>query len=359
MVMKQLDYSVLQSFQLKWPWNNVINEEIYNSRSEWPKISIVTPSFNQGSFIEETIRSVLAQNYPNLEFIIIDGGSTDETISIIKKYESWLTYWISEPDNGQSHAINKGLEKCTGEIFNWINSDDWYTPYAFFEIANHFLDNPSIQVLSGYENHIDLNGNISVNSGTYLKETLEQTIEFCQVAQPSTFYKLGVLREITPLPEDIHYIMDGEIWIRYLLLYGQKNFLKITFPLVNFRYHGNSKTINNIQIDNFLYERSSIVTDLQEFVGVPQEIIDYWKNCVYNSSTIYKLKRNWLINEKQITKRQLRLYFINKYINMMFIKSDLSRVKWGIAQLILQKSFSLSMFKGIFKLLSRYVYKLT
>jgi glycosyltransferase involved in cell wall biosynthesis len=91
-----------------------------------PKISIVTPSFNQGMFLEKTILSVLEQGYPNLEYIIIDGGSSDNSVEIIKKYEKHLAYWESEPDQGQSHAINKGFERATGEIFGWLNSDDWY-----------------------------------------------------------------------------------------------------------------------------------------------------------------------------------------------------------------------------------------
>ena len=91
----------------------------------YPKISIVTPSFNQGQYIEQTILSVIGQDYPNLEYIIIDGGSSDNTVEIIKKYADKIIYWISDPDNGQSDALNKGLAKCTGEIFNWINSEDY------------------------------------------------------------------------------------------------------------------------------------------------------------------------------------------------------------------------------------------
>lgn len=94
------------------------------------KISIVTPSFNQGEYLEETIDSVLSQKYPNLEYIIMDGGSKDNSVDIIKKYEKYLTYWESKPDRGQSHAINKGLKKCNGEIFNWLCSDDYLEPGA-------------------------------------------------------------------------------------------------------------------------------------------------------------------------------------------------------------------------------------
>jgi glycosyltransferase involved in cell wall biosynthesis len=93
--------------------------------TQLPKISILTPSYNQGQYIEQTIQSILSQNYPNLEYIVIDGGSTDNTVEILKKYDQHITYWVSEKDRGQSHAINKGIEKCTGVLFNWLNSDDY------------------------------------------------------------------------------------------------------------------------------------------------------------------------------------------------------------------------------------------
>ena len=105
---------------------------------QYPKISIVTPSYNQGQFIEETILSVLDQDYPDLEYLIIDGGSTDNTIDIIRKYSKHLTYWVSEPDRGQSHAINKGFAICTGEIFNWLNSDDLLLNNALSSVAEAY-----------------------------------------------------------------------------------------------------------------------------------------------------------------------------------------------------------------------------
>ncbi|MEI9912662.1 MAG: glycosyltransferase family 2 protein [Bacteroidota bacterium] len=107
-----------------------------------PGITIITPSFNQGRFIEETILSVIEQGYPNLEYIIMDGGSKDETVEVIKKYNSRISYWVSEKDNGQSDAINKGLHKATGDIINWINSDDQLVPGSLWIIAQHFIDNP-------------------------------------------------------------------------------------------------------------------------------------------------------------------------------------------------------------------------
>ena len=108
---------------------------------KYPKISIVTPSYNQGNFLEETILSVINEEYPNLEYVIIDGGSTDNSKEIIKKYENKLTYWVSEKDNGQTEAINKGFKLVTGDIFNWLNSDDFLEEGALFKIGEQFSNN--------------------------------------------------------------------------------------------------------------------------------------------------------------------------------------------------------------------------
>src|SRR6266513_4869973 len=114
-----------------------------------PRISIITPSFNQAQFLEETILSVLNQRYPNLEYIVIDGGSTDGCVDVIKRYEDRLAFWVSEPDRGQPHAINKGLAKATGEIVAFINSDDVYLPGALSTVASHFIESPERGWLCG------------------------------------------------------------------------------------------------------------------------------------------------------------------------------------------------------------------
>ncbi len=122
---------------------------ILNKDPSWPKISIVTPSYNQAEFLERTILSVLNQNYPNLEYIIIDGGSTDGSVEIIKKYEKYLSYWVSEKDRGQAHALNKGFEKATGDLVGWQNSDDIYLPGAFRKVAEVYRNNPNYDVYFG------------------------------------------------------------------------------------------------------------------------------------------------------------------------------------------------------------------
>lgn len=322
----------------------------YNEDVIWPKISIVTPSYNQGKYIEETILSVIMQNYPNLEYIIIDGGSTDETVDIIKKYEPWITYWESAPDYGQSHAINKGLKKCTGEIFNWLNSDDWYLPNTLFEIARQFNIHKTVQVVSGLENHVNANGEKQPYEGTLLAGRLEETIEQCQIAQPSTFFKMSAFKELGTVPEDMHFIMDGELWVRFLLLYGQEGFCKIYKPLVNFRLHENSKTTSNAVKDNFLLERSSIIVDLQKFIGLPPVIINYWNNMLFNSSGTKLLNRNWKINESVISRRQLRSYFIKKFINYQFQNKDLRRAILGLKLLIKDGVVDAFVLRSVIKL---------
>ncbi|PIE31910.1 glycosyl transferase [candidate division KSB3 bacterium] len=119
-----------------------------NIKSSWPKISIVTPSYNQADFLETTIQSILSQNYPNLEYIIIDGGSTDGSVEIIKKYESHLHFWCSEPDNGQYDAINKGFAQTSGEILAWLNSDDVYFPWTLKTVASIMTELPEVQWLT-------------------------------------------------------------------------------------------------------------------------------------------------------------------------------------------------------------------
>ncbi|WP_162426436.1 glycosyltransferase family 2 protein [Pontibacter pudoricolor] len=317
---------------------------------KWPKISIVTPSYNQGQFIEQTILSVINQSYPNLEFIIIDGGSTDNTIEVIKRYEKDITYWISEPDKGQSHAINKGLERCTGEIFNWLNSDDWYQPNALYEVALQFMNDPSVHVVSGYENHVYANGELHLCEGTSLMKTLEETIEWAQIAQPSTFFRTSIIKEVGPLPEDMHYIMDGELWVRYLLLHGQERFLKINKPLVNFRLHEGSKTVSNKVENNFLYERSSIIVDLQTFAGLPRQVTSFWIDEIYKTQKIYKLNRDWKINDNKASKRNLRLHFLKKYTNYHFHHKHLKEAKWGVKQLLLDHAYDFFLVKSIIKL---------
>jgi glycosyltransferase involved in cell wall biosynthesis len=181
-----------------------------------PKISIITPSFNQAETLERTILSVLEQEYPNLEYFIIDGGSTDNSVEIIKRYESKLTYWISEKDRGQSHAINKGLLKATGEIIAWINSDDWYNKGVLLKIASIFQYS-NFGLLIGACQIIyptEPNKNFIVSNTFVSFETLIRFWEssFCP-PQPSMFFSKAAFDKIGLLNEHLHYAMDLDLWL--------------------------------------------------------------------------------------------------------------------------------------------------
>jgi len=211
------------------------------------KISVITPSFNQGQFIEQTILSVINQNYPNLEYIIIDGGSSDNTLDIIKKYEKYITYWVSEPDKGQSDAINKGLNKASGEIINWLNSDDYYEPNILHIVAKEF-ENHSVNVVSGKGRLFKLNETIGYTKGVDVnKNNISKTIGWLRMDQPETFYRSSAVSKMGPLNISLNYLMDRDWWLKYLLIYGVNGIVNINEVLVNFRLHEESKTVSQKQ----------------------------------------------------------------------------------------------------------------
>jgi len=231
----------------------------------WPKISIITPSFNQGEYVESTILSVLNQGYPNLEYIIIDGGSTDTTLSVIKKYQDRISYWVSEPDQGQSHAINKGLDIITGDVVGWLNSDDELYPGALFEIGKTFLDNPDCTCCIGRMELFDETG-VHDTSKSILSPLLEQCIGFGKVNQPSMYFKSDCYKTLGGIDNRMNYLMDTEWFIRYLLVYGHQTIVDIEKVFSRFRFHQTSKTVS--QAERFRFERDSMYYSLARQFGL-------------------------------------------------------------------------------------------
>jgi len=222
-----------------WPWDVEVDDKIYSSKEEWPKISIVTPSYNQGKFIEETIRSILLQNYPNLEYIIIDGGSNDNTVEIIKKYEKWITFWVSEKDKGQANAINKGIERCTGNIFNWINSDDYLAPNSLVNIARAFKGGYTVagKVYNFYDNDPEFK-DIVVNEALTGSQFISLKSTF---HQPGIWCDLNNIKATGKFQENSSYYFDRIFFTTYFVKF--KKVVYIDEVLVHFRYHENSKTL--------------------------------------------------------------------------------------------------------------------
>lgn len=181
-----------------------------------PKISMVTPSFNQGRFLEKTIQSVLDQAYADLEYIIIDGGSTDESVGIIKKYEKYLKYWVSEPDRGQSHAINKGFAQAGGDLLGWVNSDDYYLAGAFQHAAELFGAHPQAGAIVGAGQYVDGSGKvISCKEPAQVSlEAMYGWLEDSLFMQPSCFFTRDAWKRCGPLDEKIHIAMDLDLWFR-------------------------------------------------------------------------------------------------------------------------------------------------
>lgn len=251
-----------------------------------PKVSIVTPSFNQAQFIEETILSVQRQKYPNVEHIVIDGGSVDGTLDILKKFGDKIS-WISEPDRGQADAVNKGIRKASGEFIGWLNSDDIYFNDTIYFAVKAFQDRPDVDVVYGDLFYIDQDGKI-------LMERKEINFDFdillyglCYIGQQSTFYKKNIFEDIGYLDVNLQYVMDWELFLR-IAVHGKK-YLLVPDVKAGFRLHSESKSIGQ-QIK--LRSEHKIIRD------------KYWRKKRFKNKAIteiyskcneyyYRTKRKW------------------------------------------------------------------
>ena len=180
----------------------------------FPKISVITPSYNQAQFLEETIISVIGQQYLNLEYLIIDGGSNDGSVDIIKKYQDKITYWISEKDSGQADAINKGFQKATGEIICWLNSDDLLIPGSLLKVARYFDHSKEPQLLIGNAFTFKQNTGGGAASDIRFAHAQYDLRKYDYIIQPSTFWNKMVLEKVGRLNEELHFMLDWEWFIK-------------------------------------------------------------------------------------------------------------------------------------------------
>lgn len=251
-----------------WPWDFAPSPPTVGHA---PRITLVTPSFRQAAFLEETIRSVLLQGYPNLQYIAVDGGSDDGSADILRKYAPWLDYWVSEPDRGQSHAINKGLSRADGIWFNWLNSDDCLLPGALQAVAAAGADE-RVSVVTGRLQFGPALAQPQVTRQATLTADLEQSLVHHCICQPATFLRTSLVRELGGVDETLHFTMDLALWLRALSLHGADSVASISAPLAFFREHGEAKTARHTA--RFADDEHRLFRALADAADLPPAVLD-------------------------------------------------------------------------------------
>jgi glycosyltransferase involved in cell wall biosynthesis len=217
---------------------------LYNRDTSWPKISIVTPSFNQGQFLERTILSVLNQNYPNLEYIVMDGGSTDRSVDIIKRYEGFLAHWKSEKDAGQGDAIQRGFRLCTGDILAYLNSDDVYLPGVLQRVGSVFRDNPRTDVVYGNKYLTDEGDHIIGERRFTPCVSPVCRLGFLYggfgISQPASFWTKELYYRVGEVDPGFIHCMDTDLFVRFAVNRAKFHFVREYFA--GGRIHRSSKT---------------------------------------------------------------------------------------------------------------------
>jgi len=205
-----------------------------------PLVSIITPSFNQARFLEATIQSVLSQDYPRLEYIIVDGGSNDGSLNIIQKYAPRLAGWVSEPDRGQTDAINKGFARARGEILAWLNSDDTYQPGAVSAAVKFLQEHPQVGLVYGDANYIDETGRVIGKFPAAQTDLRRLRRGYVHIPQQAAFFRADLWRAVGPLDVSFYFAMDYDLWVR-IAKRAAVRYVPQTWA--NFRIHASGKTL--------------------------------------------------------------------------------------------------------------------
>jgi glycosyltransferase involved in cell wall biosynthesis len=268
----------------------------------FPKISVVTANFNGGSFLEQTMHSILNQGYPNLEYIVIDGGSTDHSLDVIRKYEKRLAYWVSEKDSGHANALNKGFSRVTGDILCWLNSDDMYMPWTFSVIAEIFSQHKDVHWIMGRPGVWNEKGElINVSPQLFNKYTFVVS-PFKLMQQESVFFTRSLWeRAGAKFNEGIKYMIDSELWSRFYL---HESLYNVTTSLGGFRNHGLNRS--KMFFEQCLAEHSRC----QEHVLTSSDLS--FRENVSNVQRLYRLKHSRLT--RQISFRSIGKYFFKSTI---------------------------------------------
>lgn len=218
-----------------------MNNRRQQTTQSLPTVSIVTPSYNQGKYLAETIESVLSQGYPNIEYMVFDGGSTDNSVDILESYSDKIK-WVSEKDNGQTHAINKGFEKATGDIRAYLNSDDILKSDAVQKVVDYFLHHPDCDMVYGRAEYIDEGGRVNgmYNTADY---SFDNLMAYCCICQPAAFWRTETALRIGPFNEKLSFAMDYEYWLR--MARASCRIEHIPEVLAASRLHAEAKTLSS------------------------------------------------------------------------------------------------------------------
>ncbi|MBR6090309.1 MAG: glycosyltransferase [Anaerolineaceae bacterium] len=207
-----------------------------------PLVTIVTPSFNQAPYLETTIRSVLDQDYLNIEYIVMDGGSNDGSAEIIERYAGRLAYWESVKDKGQTDAINKGFARAHGEILAWLNSDDVLYPHAVREAVSYLTEHPECGLVYGNSDFIDARGSVIGRFNAKQTNHKKLTQGYVHIPQQASFWRADLWKQVGPLDDTIYFAMDYDLWVR-LAEVSEIKYLDTASPWAAFRLHADAKTI--------------------------------------------------------------------------------------------------------------------
>lgn len=317
-----------------WPWTEESTQapELMPTGQAWPRISIVTPSYNQGEFIEETIRSVLLQGYPDLEYIVIDGGSTNGSVDIIKRYERWLSFWITEKDFGQSSAINKGFSRATGLLLGYLNSDDLYVSNGLVNFIVNLIPHGArrnLIITSPVQNFFD-SSDANRHTNSYFGSIADWIDGRVNFHQPGCLWSIDLWGRYGPFREDMHFVFEQYFFT--LCRIGGARHVSVPTDLARFRLHMDSKTMQfQVRQDQFSVEWASVRETLQSRLSFMQQIsVSISRRLVENWSMVSRVleERNNQIYRKQFFRRIVKnpLYLLHRPVFSAFCKLAIMRI---------------------------------
>ena len=308
-----------------WPWENIIEKDLFIDKIDWPLISIVTPNYNGGNYLEEAIRSVILQSYPNLQYLIIDGGSNDNSIEIIEKYSKYIDYWESNEDSGPAEAINKGMKKAKGEIVSWLNSDDLLSSTSLYNIAATFCKNKNIDLIYGTGFYFDDKGYYWLSKKNYNEFDARSITHFAFDLQPSIFFRKRIFDGIGYLDESFLLQFDTELFIRASLNYEM---LRVPYYLSFFRQHNRRLTKVKYAEMNYPQELMRIYSrvlcslesqnDIKEYINIAKDL-----DLFIDEKIKYPINKDY---DQTLIKKSFYIYLVKCCINF-YEKNNLKKLR--------------------------------